>query len=372
MRVTLLRDAAGGADPGAPYRPAGRAGLQQLLQVGRSHQRARPAQGRAARARQRAAAVRRRGPGAGRHGAGGGPGDLLPRGSREGDRASQHHRRARARSPSCRRPESWPRAAHVRPPGPGDRRAGWAPRRSRSTMRSRRWWRTSRSITSGSTRCPATARATATTTSTLRSTAAELRRLPRALIAARPASGARLRPGALLRGLPAGRGDGAARAGDAPLRPDEAGRAARPAHRAGAPRGGPAPAGGQGRADVEPRRLPDPASDPGAAAGVPDRFRGSRGAEFLRFGSIHRNAYLNSPASLGPGLTARDDDRLFFAGQLTGVEGYTESLGTGLLAGINLARRLQGRPAAVPPPTTMLGGALPLSRATRTPATSSR
>jgi methylenetetrahydrofolate--tRNA-(uracil-5-)-methyltransferase len=83
---------------------------------------------------------------------------------------------------------------------------------------------------------------------------------------------------------------------------------------------------------------------------------GLESAEFLRFGSIHRNAYLNSPASLGPALTARDDDRLFFAGQLTGVEGYTESLGTGLLAGINLARRLEGRPAAVPPATTMLGG----------------
>ena len=78
-------------------------------------------------------------------------------------------------------------------------------------------------------------------------------------------------------------------------------------------------------------------------------------AEFLRFGSIHRNAYLNSPAALGPALTARDDDRLFFAGQLTGVEGYTESLGTGLLAGINLARRLAGKDARVPPPTTMLG-----------------
>jgi len=83
---------------------------------------------------------------------------------------------------------------------------------------------------------------------------------------------------------------------------------------------------------------------------------GLRNAEFLRFGSIHRNAYLNSPASLGPALTARDDDRLFFAGQLTGVEGYTESLGTGLLAGINLARRLEGKPVWVPPSTTMLGG----------------
>jgi methylenetetrahydrofolate--tRNA-(uracil-5-)-methyltransferase len=82
---------------------------------------------------------------------------------------------------------------------------------------------------------------------------------------------------------------------------------------------------------------------------------GLEAAEFLRYGSIHRNSYLNSPASLGPGLTARDDDRLFFAGQLTGVEGYTESLGTGLMAGINLARRLQGKPISIPPPTTMLG-----------------
>ncbi len=79
-------------------------------------------------------------------------------------------------------------------------------------------------------------------------------------------------------------------------------------------------------------------------------------AEFLRYGSIHRNAYLNAPATLGPALTVKDNDRLFFAGQLTGVEGYTESLGTGLLAGINLARRLQGEEALVPPPTTMLGG----------------
>lgn len=79
-------------------------------------------------------------------------------------------------------------------------------------------------------------------------------------------------------------------------------------------------------------------------------------AEFLRYGSIHRNSYLNSPAALDPGLAARDNPALFFAGQLTGVEGYTESLGTGLLAGINLARVLVGKPVAVPPPTTMLGG----------------
>ncbi|MGE0552579.1 MAG: methylenetetrahydrofolate--tRNA-(uracil(54)-C(5))-methyltransferase (FADH(2)-oxidizing) TrmFO [Gemmatimonadales bacterium] len=83
---------------------------------------------------------------------------------------------------------------------------------------------------------------------------------------------------------------------------------------------------------------------------------GLENAEFLRFGSIHRNSYLNSPAALGPGLATPGDAPTFFAGQLTGVEGYTESLGTGLLAGINLHRVLTGRPVVVPPPTTMLGG----------------
>lgn len=78
-------------------------------------------------------------------------------------------------------------------------------------------------------------------------------------------------------------------------------------------------------------------------------------AEFLRFGSIHRNSYLNAPACLSPHLSARDDQALMFAGQLTGVEGYTESSATGLLAGINLARILAGQEPLVPPPTTMLG-----------------
>jgi len=78
-------------------------------------------------------------------------------------------------------------------------------------------------------------------------------------------------------------------------------------------------------------------------------------AEFLRFGSIHRNTYLNSPGCLDSGLMVPDQPTLF-AGQLTGVEGYTESLGSGLLAGINLHRILIGKPIVVPPPTTMLGG----------------
>ena len=78
-------------------------------------------------------------------------------------------------------------------------------------------------------------------------------------------------------------------------------------------------------------------------------------AEFFRYGQIHRNAYLNAPACLTPHLSLRDDPMVLFAGQLTGVEGYTESTATGILAGINLARLLRGEPAAVPPATTMIG-----------------
>jgi methylenetetrahydrofolate--tRNA-(uracil-5-)-methyltransferase len=78
-------------------------------------------------------------------------------------------------------------------------------------------------------------------------------------------------------------------------------------------------------------------------------------AEFLRFGSIHRNSYVNSPAALAPHLALRDRPTTLFAGQITGVEGYTESSATGLLAGINLARMLAGEPPSLPPTTTMLG-----------------
>src|SRR2546425_5738053 len=82
---------------------------------------------------------------------------------------------------------------------------------------------------------------------------------------------------------------------------------------------------------------------------------GLAGAEFLRYGSVHRNAYINAPAALTPHLSTRDDPQVLFAGQLTGVEGYTESAATGVLAGLNLARMLAGEEPLVPPPTTMLG-----------------
>jgi methylenetetrahydrofolate--tRNA-(uracil-5-)-methyltransferase len=78
-------------------------------------------------------------------------------------------------------------------------------------------------------------------------------------------------------------------------------------------------------------------------------------AEFLRFGSIHRNSYLNAPGALSPHLALRDDARVLFAGQITGVEGYTESSATGLVAGINLSRLMAGLEPVLPPPTTMLG-----------------
>jgi methylenetetrahydrofolate--tRNA-(uracil-5-)-methyltransferase len=78
-------------------------------------------------------------------------------------------------------------------------------------------------------------------------------------------------------------------------------------------------------------------------------------AEFLRFGSIHRNSYLNSPATLTPYLQLRDDTSVFLAGQLTGVEGYTESTASGLVAAINLSRVLGGQEPVLPPATTMLG-----------------
>ena len=78
-------------------------------------------------------------------------------------------------------------------------------------------------------------------------------------------------------------------------------------------------------------------------------------AEFLRFGSIHRNAYLNAPATLSPHLALRDAPMTMFAGQLTGVEGYTESTATGLLAGLNLSRIISGLEPLVPPVNSMMG-----------------
>jgi methylenetetrahydrofolate--tRNA-(uracil-5-)-methyltransferase len=79
-------------------------------------------------------------------------------------------------------------------------------------------------------------------------------------------------------------------------------------------------------------------------------------AEFLRFGSIHRNTYLNFPARLSAHGSLRDRADLLFAGQITGVEGYTESTAVGILAAVNLDRIVRGEEPVIPPPTTMIGG----------------
>ena len=81
-------------------------------------------------------------------------------------------------------------------------------------------------------------------------------------------------------------------------------------------------------------------------------------AEFVRLGSLHRNTFINSPKHLLPTLQWRQRSNLFFAGQMTGVEGYIESAATGLLAGINTARLIAKKPLVVPPPTTVLGALL--------------
>src|SRR5205823_12482440 len=63
---------------------------------------------------------------------------------------------------------------------------------------------------------------------------------------------------------------------------------------------------------------------------------GLANSEFLRYGSIHRNSYVDSPGALTPHLSLRDDTQVLFAGQITGAEGYTESTATGIMAPINL------------------------------------
>jgi methylenetetrahydrofolate--tRNA-(uracil-5-)-methyltransferase len=78
-------------------------------------------------------------------------------------------------------------------------------------------------------------------------------------------------------------------------------------------------------------------------------------AEFLRFGQIHRNTYIQSPAILMPTLQAKREPTLFFAGQISGVEGYVESIATGLLAGLNAARVASGRTPLVAPRSTACG-----------------
>ncbi len=81
-------------------------------------------------------------------------------------------------------------------------------------------------------------------------------------------------------------------------------------------------------------------------------------AEFLRYGMMHRNSFIDSPRLLNPDLSLKSDPHIFFAGQLSGVEGYMESAACGLWVGLQVACRLQGKKAPRLPRTTMLGALL--------------
>ena len=82
---------------------------------------------------------------------------------------------------------------------------------------------------------------------------------------------------------------------------------------------------------------------------------GLENAEFVRYGVMHRNTFINSPEKMRPTLQFKDNDKLFFAGQMTGVEGYVESASSGLVAGINAARICQGLEPVVFPAETAHG-----------------
>lgn len=83
---------------------------------------------------------------------------------------------------------------------------------------------------------------------------------------------------------------------------------------------------------------------------------GLENVSFLRFGSMHRNTFIHSPTLLTMTLQLKRDPRIFFAGQITGVEGYVESTAMGLLAGINASCMARSKPLVVPPETTAMGG----------------
>jgi len=82
---------------------------------------------------------------------------------------------------------------------------------------------------------------------------------------------------------------------------------------------------------------------------------GLENAEFARYGVMHRNTYFYAPKFLKPTLQFIKDERILFAGQIIGVEGYMESAAMGIIAGINAARLAKGRPTITLPQTTMIG-----------------
>lgn len=82
---------------------------------------------------------------------------------------------------------------------------------------------------------------------------------------------------------------------------------------------------------------------------------GLENADFIRMGQMHRNTFLNAPTLIHPTMRFRREEQLYFAGQITGVEGYVGNIATGFVAAINLSRQLKGLGAWIPPADTMLG-----------------
>jgi methylenetetrahydrofolate--tRNA-(uracil-5-)-methyltransferase len=96
----------------------------------------------------------------------------------------------------------------------------------------------------------------------------------------------------------------------------------------------------------------------GAQAKVLRMIPGLEEAEFMRFGSVHRNTFLDSPRLLDATMQLKSKPHVYFAGQVTGVEGYVESCAGGFLCGLMLAQKLRGENVVPPPATTALGGIL--------------
>ena len=272
-------------------------------------------------------------------------------------RASQHHRRARRGDRRCRRPaSSRPGPLTSDRLGAGDRAPGSAPSAlafydaiapivSRRLARSRPALRALPLRQGRRRRLPQRADGRARATS-----------VHRRAHRRRPVSRPRVRrrcpyfEGCLPVEEMARRGPG-----DAALRPDEAGGPARSAHRPGAARGGAAPARGPGGADVEPGRLPDPAPDPGAAAGVPDDS-GPRGR---RVPALRQHPPEHLPQQPGEPRARRSR-----RGTTTGSSSRASSPASrdtpsrsapGSWRASTSRGGSTGRPLAVPPPTTMLG-----------------
>ena len=183
----------------------------------------------------------------------------------------------------------------------------------------------------------------------------EYERFYDALVAAESATVHDFDKATFFEGLPADRGDGASRTRHAAIRSDEAGRP-RPIRARDAVRTRSCSCG----------RTRWPAIT-GASSGFQTQIKwgdqarvlrlipGLENAEFVRLGMVHRNTYINGPTVLRDTWQSRRRDDLFFAGQVSGVEGYVESAASGLIAGRNAAALALGEPPASPPRTTAIG-----------------